>query len=43
MVILIKYHHHHHPQQQQPSNQTENNIGNPLANIPIIGKLFGGK
>jgi hypothetical protein len=30
-------------QQQQPSNQTENNIGNPLANIPIIGKLFGGK
>jgi hypothetical protein len=31
------------PQQQQPSNQTENNIGNPLANIPIIGKLFGGK
>ena len=31
------------PQQQQPSNQTENNIGNPLAKIPIIGKLFGGK
>jgi hypothetical protein len=31
------------PQQQQPSNQTENNIGNPLAQIPIIGKLFGGK
>ena len=31
------------PPQQQPSNQTENNIGNPLANIPIIGKLFGGK
>jgi hypothetical protein len=30
-------------QQQQPSNQTENNIGNPLAKIPIIGKLFGGK
>ena len=29
------------PQQQQPSNQTENNIGNPLAKIPIIGKLFG--
>jgi hypothetical protein len=28
-------------QQQQPSNQTENNIGNPLAKIPIIGKLFG--
>jgi hypothetical protein len=31
------------PQQQQPSNQAENNIGNPLAQIPIIGKLFGGK
>jgi hypothetical protein len=31
------------PQQQQPSNQTENNIENPLAKIPIIGKLFGGK
>jgi hypothetical protein len=30
-------------QQQQPSNQTGNNIGNPLAKIPIIGKLFGGK
>jgi hypothetical protein len=28
-------------QQQQPSNQTENNIGNPLAKIPIIGKLSG--
>jgi hypothetical protein len=30
-------------QQQQPANQTENNTGNPLAKIPIIGKIFGGK
>jgi hypothetical protein len=33
-------------QQQQPSqpaNQTGNNTGNPLAKIPIIGKIFGGK
>jgi hypothetical protein len=28
---------------QQSANQTGNNTGNPLAKIPIIGKLFGGK
>jgi hypothetical protein len=28
---------------QQSANQTGNNNGNPLAKIPIIGKLFGGK
>jgi hypothetical protein len=28
---------------QQSANQTGNNTGNPLANIPIIGKIFGGK
>jgi hypothetical protein len=28
---------------QQSANQTGNNTGNPLAKIPIIGKIFGGK
>lgn len=28
---------------QQSTNQTGNNTGNPLAKIPIIGKIFGGK
>jgi hypothetical protein len=28
---------------QQSANQTGNNNGNPLAKIPIIGKIFGGK
>jgi hypothetical protein len=32
--------------QEQPANNTEgigNSTANPLANIPVIGKLFGGK
>jgi hypothetical protein len=28
---------------QQSANQTGNDNGNPLAKIPIIGKIFGGK